>query len=84
MCQSPDIGQNSAGHISNLPTSGQSLISKSCHKSRTQNDTDAKLGPVTKIDKRNRKVSKEFDEEFMSVNHKVIIILPIYGQFEAI
>ena len=43
-----------------------------------------KLGPVTKIDKRNKTTSKKFDDEVVSVNCDVIVIFPIYGQTEAI
>ena len=43
-----------------------------------------KLGPVTKLDKRNKATSKNFDDDFMSKNCDVIAIFPIYGQFGAI
>ena len=43
-----------------------------------------KLGPVTKLDKRNKKTSKKFDNDVMSVKCDVIVIFPIYGQFGAI
>ena len=43
-----------------------------------------KLGSVTKIDKRNKGTSKKFDDDVMSENYIVIVILPIYGQFGAI
>ena len=43
-----------------------------------------KLGPVTKLDMRNKKTSKKFDDEFMSENCDVIDIFPIYNQFGAI
>ena len=43
-----------------------------------------KLGPVTKIDKRNKTTSKTFDDDVMTGNFEVIVIFPIYGQFEAI
>ena len=51
--QSPDIGKNSDGGISDFKISGQSLIEKICHNSKNCNDIDMKLGPVTKLDKRN-------------------------------
>ena len=51
--QSPDIGQNSDGCISDFQISGKSLIKENCHNSRTSDDIDKKLGPVTKIDKEN-------------------------------
>ena len=45
--QSPDVGQNSDGGISDLRISGQSLIIEICHNSRTSDDINMKLGPVT-------------------------------------
>ena len=82
--QSPDIGQNSDRSISDFRFSGLSLIKLNCHNSRTRNDIDMKLGPVTKLDKRNKIVSKKFDDVVMSANCDVIVIFPIYGQFRAI
>ena len=38
-----------------------------------------KLGPVTKPDKRNKTMSKKFDDDVMLGNCDVIVILPIYG-----
>ena len=43
-----------------------------------------KLGPVTKIDKRNKTTSKKFDGDFMSKNCDAIIIIRIFGQFGAV
>ena len=43
-----------------------------------------KLGPETKFDKRNKTTSKEFDDDFMSINYDVIIIFPICGEFGVI
>ena len=43
-----------------------------------------KLGPVTKLDKRNKTTSKKFDDDIMSANCDVIVISPINGQFGAI
>ena len=43
-----------------------------------------KLGPVTKLDKRNEKLSKKFDDNAISANCDVIAIFPIYGQFGTI
>ena len=54
LAQSPDIGQNSNGDISDYQSSGQSLKKENCHNSRTSDDTDMKLGPVIKLDKRNK------------------------------
>ena len=58
--QSSDIGQNSDGGISVFRISGQSLIKENCHNSRTRDDIDMKLGPVTKLDKRNKTTSKKW------------------------
>ena len=82
--QSPDIGQNSDGGISDFRISGQSLIKKNCHNSRNSNDIDMKLEPVTKLDKRNMAMSKKFHNDVMLVNCDVLIIFPIYGQCGAI
>ena len=70
--------------ISDFGISGQSLIKLNYHNSRTSNDIDMKLGPVTKLDKGNKITSKKFDDDVMSVNFDVIVIFPIYGQSGAI
>ena len=49
--QSIDIGQNSDKSISDFWISGQALINENYHNSRTSNDIDMKLEPVTKLDK---------------------------------
>ena len=41
-----------------FPISGKSLIKENCDNSRTNGDIDMKLGPVTKIDKKNKATSK--------------------------
>ena len=43
-----------------------------------------KLGPATKIDKRNKITSKKFDDDVMPANCDVIVILLINGKFRAI
>ena len=43
-----------------------------------------KLGQVTKLNKRNKTISKKFDDNVMSENCDVNVIFPIYGQFGAI
>ena len=82
--QSPDIGQNSDRGISDFRIFGQSLIKENCHNSRTSNDIDINVGPVTKHDKRNKTTSKKIDDDAMSKNCDVIAIFLIYGQFRAI
>ena len=47
-------------------------------------DIDMKLGPVTKLDERNKTMLKKFDDKVMSENCDVIAIFPIYGQFRTI
>ena len=59
--KSADIGQNSDGGNSGFRISGQFLINENCHNSRTSNDIDMKLEPVTKLDKKNKATSKKFD-----------------------
>ena len=59
MLQSPDIGQNSDGDISDFRISGQSLIKENCYNSTTSDNIDVKFGPVNKIDKRNKTASKK-------------------------
>ena len=67
--------------ISDFQISGQSLIEENCDHSRTSDDMGMKLGPVTKLDKRNEKLSKKFDDNAISANCDVIAIFPIYSQF---
>ena len=43
-----------------------------------------KLRTVTKLDKRNKRLSKKFDDDVISANHDVIILFPIYDQFGVI
>ena len=42
------------------------------------------LGPVTKLDKRNKTASKKFDDDVMSENCDVIVIFRSFGQFGAV
>ena len=81
-----DIGQNSDAGISDFRIYGQSLIKEICHNSRTKDDIDMKLGPVTKRDKRCKKPSKKFDDDVISANCYVIVIsdfCPIWSNAEA-
>ena len=43
-----------------------------------------KLGPVTKLNKRNKATPKKFDDHVISAICDVIVFFPIYGQFGAI
>ena len=75
MPQSPDIRKNPDGGIFDFPISGQSLIKENCHKlhSRTGVDIDMKLGPASKLDKRNITPAKENDDYIMSKNYDIIV-----------
>ena len=43
-----------------------------------------KVGPVTKLDKRNKTISEKFDKYVMSKSYDVIAIFLIYGQYGVI
>ena len=49
------------------------FINKNRHKSRTSDDIDMKLGPVTKLGKR-KETSKEFDRNVVSTNYDTSFI----------
>ena len=77
--QSPDIGQNSDGGISNFWVSGQSLLKENCHNFRTSDDIDMKLGPVPKLDKRDKTTLKKLT---MTSYRQIVMSLSIF-QFMA-
>ena len=56
--QTPDLGQNRDGGFSDFSISGQFFLNKNSHNSRTSHDINMKLGPVTKLSKRNSNVKK--------------------------
>ena len=43
-----------------------------------------KLGPVTKLEKKNTATLKKFNEDVMSSNCDVAVLFQIYGQFGVI
>ena len=43
-----------------------------------------KLGPVTKLDKKNTTTFKKIDRDIMVANCDISVTFPIYDQFEAI
>ena len=67
--------------MANFRISGQSPMKESCYNSSTSHDMGMKLGPVTKIDKRNKSTSKKLDDDVMLVTCEVIDIFPIYCKF---
>ena len=78
------LGKNSDKGISDFRISDQSLVKGNCQNSRTGNGIDMKIGPVTKLDKRNKTTPKKFEGDAMSDYCDVIVIFPIFGQFGAI
>ena len=82
--QSPEIGQNSDGGISDFHISDQSLIKENCRNSRTGDDIDMKLGPVNKLEKRNKTTAKKFEFDVMSENCDVSVMFRIFGHFGAV
>ena len=76
MPQSRDIGQNSDRAISDFGISGQFKIKENCYNSRTSDDIDMKLGPITKLDKRNKTTSKNLT---MTSCRKTVTSLSFFG-----
>ena len=60
------LGKTSKVFFSDFRIFGESLIKRNYHNSRTSDNTDMKLGSVTKLYKRKETKSKKFDDEFMS------------------
>ena len=58
-------------------------MKENCHNSRTSDDIDIKLGPVTKLDITKKKVRKKMDDDVMSENCDIAIFW-IFGQFGAV
>ena len=77
------LDKTKTGDFSNFRVSCQSLIKESYHNFRASDDIDMKLGPVTKLDKRNKAALKIFDDDVMLENCDVIVSFPIYGHFRA-
>ena len=63
---------------SNFRIFGQSIIKENFHNSRTSDDIDMKLRPVTKLHRRNKKTSITFDDDVISEKCDVISIFPTY------
>ena len=47
-------------------------------------DTDMKFRSVTKLDKRNKTTSKNYDDDVLYVHCNVTVIFPVYGLSGAI
>ena len=78
------LGKKSGRGISDFRISDQSLVKENYQNSRTGNGIDMKIGPVTKLDKRNKTTPKKFEGGVMSDYCDAIVIFPIFGQFGAI
>ena len=76
--QSRDTGQDSDGNISNFRISGKPLTNENCHNSISSDDIAMKLGPVTKLDKRN---TTTFEDDVILAYCDVIVTFSIYSQF---
>ena len=74
------MGQNSDGGISDFRISGQSLTKINCHNSRTSDDIDMKLEPVTKLNKGNKTKSKKIEGDAVWANCELIVIFSTYDQ----
>ena len=53
---------------------GQFPINENCHNSRKFYDIDMKLGPVTKLEKRNIPTLKQIDDDNVTAICDVIVI----------
>ena len=84
MPQSPDSGQKSDCGISDLRIFGQSFIKDNCRFSRTSDDIDIQLRPVTKLDQGNKTTSKKFSDDVMLAYCDTIVIFRIFGQSGAL
>ena len=64
------LGNTQTGYFL-FSDSGQSVMKENCHNSRNSDDIDMKLGPVTKLDKRNKIKSKKY--------YKIVTSLSFFG-----
>ena len=60
------------------------LYKKNCHNSRTNDNIEMKLGPVTKPDKKNKITLKKIEDNVISRSCDVVVIFPVFGQCGAI
>ena len=63
---------------------GKMLDRAFCPNSRISVDIARKLGPLFKLDKRNTRTLKKFDDDIISDNYDNIIIFPIKDRFAEI
>ena len=68
-----------------FPISGHSLVTENYHNSRTSDDINMKLGPLTKLDKRNKKQrQQEIDDDVMPASYDVHVVFLINSHFRAV
>ena len=67
---------------SDFQISGQSLLKENCRNSRTGDDLTWNMDKLTKIYRRNKTIARKLDDDVISDNCDIIVIFPIYGQFE--
>ena len=83
----PDTDQNSDRVFSISGFLVKSLTNKNCPNSKTSNNIDMKLGPVTKLGEKNTTTSKKFDDDVVLANDDVIVtfsnLWPIWSNQEA-
>ena len=84
MPQSPDIGYNLDRVFLISKFLVNSYIKENCHNSRTNDETDMKLGPATMLHTRNKTTPKKLGDDVMSENFDVIVIFLICGEFGAL
>ena len=76
--------QNSDVDTSYFRIPGQALIKENCHNSRTSDDIDMKVGPVTKLYKKNKTTSKKLAMKSCLQIVTSWSFLSVYDQFWAI
>ena len=75
-CPSLQISGKTQTGVDDFRISGQSLIKENCYNSRTSDDIGMKLGPVTKLDKRNRTTSMTLT---MTLCRQIVTSLSFFG-----
>ena len=82
----PETDQNSERVVSISGFPVKSFINKNCPNSKTSNNIDMKLGPVTKLGEKNTTTSKKFDDDVVLASDDVIVtfsnLWPIWSNQE--
>ena len=83
-CPSLQIFGKTQTRVFRFPNFWSIPYKKNCHNSRTSDNIDMKLGPVTELDKRNRATSKKIYIDVISEDCDAIVIFFIFDQFGAV